>query len=315
MLDLQPTTSDFLRDAIAGLSSSPRTLPCKYFYDERGAALFRQICEVPEYYITRAETEILATDGEEIAALLGPRCEIVGLGTGGGRKTRALLAQLAEPVAYMPVDVDKESLATSATQLSTAMPTLEVLPICADFLEEFTLPEPSRKGDRIVVYFPGSTVGNLEPEPACHFLERIAKMAGRGGALLIGVDLQKPPEIIERAYNDAAGVTAEFNLNLLVRANRELGADFEVANWAHRAVYNALEGRIEMHLISAARQTVRLGTEQFGFEEGENIITEYSYKHSRNGFIALARSAGFEFRRLWTDRQELFGLFYLIVPD
>ena len=315
MLDLQPTTSDFLRDAIAGLSSSPRTLPCKYFYDERGAALFRQICEVPEYYITRAETEILATDGEEIAALLGPRCEIVGLGTGGGRKTRALLAQLAEPVAYMPVDVDKESLATSATQLSTAMPTLEVLPICADFLEEFTLPEPSRKGDRIVVYFPGSTVGNLEPEPACHFLEQIAKMAGRGGALLIGVDLQKPPEIIERAYNDAAGVTAEFNLNLLVRANRELGADFEVANWAHRAVYNALEGRIEMHLISAARQTVRLGTEQFGFEEGENIITEYSYKHSRNGFIALARSAGFEFRRLWTDRQELFGLFYLIVPD
>lgn len=313
--DLQPATSDFLRDAIAGLSALPRTLPCKYFYDERGAALFRQICELPEYYITRAETEILATDGDEIAALLGPRCQIVGLGTGGGRKARALLSQLADPVAYVPIDVDEASLATSATQLATVLPTLEVQPLCTDFLQAFTLPQPKREPERVVVYFPGSTVGNLEPQPACRFLERLVKICRPGGGLLIGVDLQKSPDVIERAYNDAAGVTAEFNLNLLVRANRELGADFEIEKWQHRAVYNALDGRIEMHLISTARQSVRLGEQRFDFERGEWIVTEYSYKHSRDGFIGLARSAGFECRRMWTDRAQLFGLFYCVVPD
>ena len=315
LLDLQPTAPDFLRDAIAGLSSSPRTLPCKYFYDERGAALFREICELPEYYITRAETEVLATDGDEIAALLSPRAQLVGLGTGAGRKTRALLEQLADPVAYIPVDIDKESLAASATELAASLPALEVLPVCADYLQEFTLPAPSRKADRTVVYFPGSTIGNLEPEPACRFLERIAAICGRGGGLLIGVDLQKDAAIIESAYNDNAGVTAQFNLNLLVRANRELGADFDLANWRHRAVYDALAGRIEMHLVSVIPQTVRIGEHAFAFEAGEWITTEYSYKHSRNGFISLARHAGFDFRRLWTDRRELFGLFYFIVPD
>jgi dimethylhistidine N-methyltransferase len=310
----QPGASDFERDAVAGLSSSPRTLPCKYFYDERGAALFRKICELPEYYITRAETEILATDADEIAALLGPRCQIVGLGTGGGRKTRMLLSHLADPVAYVPIDVDDSSLATSAAQLAEVLPTLEVQPLCADFMEEFTLPRSRREADRIVVYFPGSTVGNLEPQTACHFLERLVKICGPGGGLLIGVDLQKAPEVIERAYNDAAGVTAEFNLNLLVRANRELGANFDLAQWQHRAIYNPLDGRIEMHLISTARQRVRLGEHQFDFEAGEWIVTEYSYKHSRDGFIGLARSAGFDFRRLWTDRAQLFGLFYLVVP-
>ena len=313
--DLQPTASDFLRDALAGLSSSPRTLPCKYFYDERGAALFRQISELPEYYITRAEMEILSTQGHEIAALLRPRAQVVGLGTGGGRKARSLLAQLADPVAYMPLDIDEESLTASAAQLSRAMPALEVQPVPADFLQEFALPMPSRKPDRIVVYFPGSTVGNLEPEPACHFLERLVKICAPGGALLIGVDLQKSAEIIERAYNDAAGVTAEFNLNLLVRANRELGANFDIAKWQHRAIYNPLDGRIEMHLISREQQTVRVGDQTFDFDAGEWIVTEYSYKHSRNGFIGLAHRAGFEFERLWTDRQELFGLFLFVVPD
>jgi dimethylhistidine N-methyltransferase len=313
--DHHPTASDFLRDALAGLSASPRTLPCKYFYDERGAALFRQITELPEYYITRAETEILATHGDEIAALLRPRAQIIGLGTGGGRKARSLLEQLADPVGYVPVDIDGESLTASAAQLSRAMPELEVVPVAADFLQEFTVPEPRRKADRIVVYFPGSTVGNLEPQPACHFLERLVKICRPGGALLIGVDLQKSPEIIERAYNDAAGVTAQFNLNLLVRANRELGANFDTGKWQHRAIYNPLDGRIEMHLISRERQVVRIGEQAFDFEAGEWIVTEYSYKHSRNGFIGLARSAGFEFQRLWTDRQELFGLFLFVVPD
>jgi L-histidine Nalpha-methyltransferase len=313
LLDLQPTASDFLRDALAGLSSSPRTLPCRYFYDDRGAALFRKICELPEYYITRAETEILATHGDEIAAMLRARCEVVGLGTGAGRKTRMLLSQLADPVAYIPVDISKEALAASAGQLVDAMPTLEVLPVCADYLQDFTLPTPARKPHRIVVYFPGSTIGNLEPQPACHFLERVAAIAGRDGGLLIGVDLQKRVEIIENAYNDAAGVTAEFNLNLLVRANRELGADFDIANWQHRAIYNAFDGRIEMHLVSRRPQTVRLGGREFEFEAGEWIVTEYSYKHTRIGFIGLARRAGFDFQKMWTDRQELFGLFYFTV--
>lgn len=315
LVDLQPTASDFLRDALAGLDSSPRTLPCKYFYDERGAALFRQICELPEYYITRAETEILATHADEIAALVQPRCELVGLGTGAGRKTRMLLAQLADPVAYIPVDIDKEGLARSSEQLSQSLPQLEVLPVCADYLQEFTLPTPARQPDRVVVYFPGSTVGNLEPQAACSFLERIAAIAGRGGGLLIGVDLQKSPEIIERAYNDASGVTAEFNLNLLVRANRELGANFDLAQWRHRAVYNVFDGRIEMHLISVVAQTVRIGTREFAFAADEWIVTEYSYKHTLNGFIGLAQRAGFEFRQMWTDRQELFGLFLFAVAE
>lgn len=313
LLDLQPSAPDFLRDAVAGLSSSPRTLPCKYFYDERGAALFREICELPEYYITRAETEILATHGDEIAALLQPRAQLVGLGTGAGRKTRALLEQLADPIAYIPVDIDKESLAASAAELATSMPSLEVLPVCADYLQEFTLPTPSRQADRTVVYFPGSTIGNLEPEPACRFLERIAAICGRGGGFLIGVDLQKESAIIESAYNDSAGVTAQFNLNLLVRANRELGANFDLANWQHRAVYDSLAGRIEMHLVSAIRQTVRFGEQTFEFDAGEWITTEYSYKHSRKGFIRLAGNAGFRFERWWTDRRELFGLFYFVV--
>ena len=313
--DQDPAASDFLRDVVAGLSSSPRALPCKYFYDERGAALFREITQLPEYYITRAEMEIMASDGDEIAALLGSRCQIVGLGTSAGRKARALLTQLADPVAYMPVDVDAGSIAASAAQLSEIMPALEVLPVCADFSGDFTLPQPRRKAHRVVVYFPGSTIGNLEPQPACLFLERLAKICGRGGGLLIGVDLQKSPEIIERAYNDAAGVTAQFNLNLLVRANRELGANFDLAQWQHRAIYNSFDGRIEMHLVSNARQTVCVGHEQFEFAPGEWIVTEYSYKHTRDGFIALARHAGFEFQRMWTDRQALFGLFLFRVAD
>jgi uncharacterized SAM-dependent methyltransferase len=171
-----------------------------------------------------------------------------------------LLSHLADPVAYVPIDVDDSSLATSAAQLAEVLPTLEVQPLCADFMEEFTLPRSRREADRIVVYFPGSTVGNLEPQTACHFLERLVKICGPGGGLLIGVDLQKAPGVIERAYNDAAGVTAEFNLNLLVRANRELSADFDLEQWQHRAIYNPLDGRIEMHLISTAPQTVRVAS-------------------------------------------------------
>jgi uncharacterized SAM-dependent methyltransferase len=316
VLNREPASSDFLSEVITGLSSQPRTLPCKFFYDDRGAALFQKICELPEYYITRSELQILRLHGDTIASVLGEQIELIGLGTGAGTKTRILLAELEKPAVYIPIDISKEQL-----QKSTAR-----------FHEIF--PE-----SRSVVYFPGSTIGNFEPNAAKEFLRRIVDLCGGDGGLLIGVDLRKDRHVLENAYNDSAGVTAEFNLNLLARVNRELGADFDLSCWRHRAVYNEGEGRIEMHLISQTDQTVRIedrpasrpeGTSPytedidsiegaaglgrvrraFHFGGGEKIVTEYSYKHTPEGFVALARDAGFEFVRLWTDDARLFGVFY-----
>ncbi|MDQ6656191.1 MAG: L-histidine N(alpha)-methyltransferase, partial [Verrucomicrobiota bacterium] len=278
VLDLEPAASDFMSEAIAGLSASPRTLPSKFFYDARGAELFGQITELPEYYVTRTETAILAQSAAEMAESIGANAELVGLGTGAGVKTRMLLQQLENPIAYVPVDISKRRLVESATELSRVMPELEILPVCADYIQRFELPTPAQRPDHIAVYFPGSTIGNLEPALARSFLEQIARLCGREGGLIIGVDLQKPRDVLLAAYNDAQGVTAEFNLNLLVRANRELGADFVLPCWQHRAVYNEQEHRIEMHLISAADQTVRLGGREFRFLKGEKIVSEFSYK-------------------------------------
>ena len=269
ILDLEPAPADFLAEAIAGLSSSPPTLPSKFFYDERGADLFLKICELPEYYITRTETAILREHGAEMAASIGANAELVGFGTGAGIKTRMLLEQLPNPIAYVPVDISKQRLIESAESLSRDMPALEILPVCADYLQPIDLPTPARKPDHIAVYFPGSTIGNLEPHVARHFLTRVCRLCGASGGLIIGVDLQKPREVLEAAYNDSAGVTADFNLNLLARANRELGADFDLACWQHRAIYNEAEGRIEMHLISKIDQTVQLGDRTFEFRAGE----------------------------------------------
>jgi len=313
VLDLEPASSDFLGEVMAGLSSSPRNLPCKFFYDEHGAELFLKICELPEYYITRAETQILARYGHEMAEALAPNCELIGFGTGAGIKTRMLLEQLDNPIAYVPVDISKQRLLESVAELSRAMPALEILPVCADYLQELRLPTPSRQPDRTAVYFPGSTIGNLEPEPARAFLERVAHLCAPYGGMLIGVDLKKSPAIIEPAYNDSAGVTAAFNLNLLVRANRELGANFQLSRWRHQAVFNSEESRIEMYLIGVADQTVCIAGREFHFTAGERITTEFSYKHSRESFINLAAAAGFEFRRLWTDDAGLFGVFHLRV--
>ncbi len=313
VLDLEPASSDFLGEVLAGLTSSPRTLPCKFFYDERGAELFQKICELPEYYITRAETQILARYGREMAAALAPNCELIGFGTGAGIKTRMLLEELENPIAYVPVDISKQRLLESAEELSRAMPALEILPVCADYLQELRLPTPSRQPDRTAVYFPGSTIGNLEPEVARAFLGRVARLCAPHGGMLIGVDLKKSPGTIEPAYNDSAGVTADFNLNLLVRANRELGANFRLSRWRHRAVFNSEESRIEMYLISEAEQIVCIADREFHFAAGEKITTEFSYKHSRESFIRLAATAGFEFRRLWADDEELFGVFHFRV--
>ena len=239
-----PEASDFISDVIAGLSSNPRTLPYKYFYDERGAALFQKICELPEYYITRTEIDILDRNRAEIASHLGPNLELIGLGTGAGTKTRILIEALETPAVYIPVDISEKQLRESTANFRKIFPDLEILPVCADYLQPVVLPSPHHKPARNVVYFPGSTIGNFEPDEAVQFLRRVANVCREKGGLLIGADLKKARDVLEAAYNDRAGVTAQFNLNLLARANRELGADFDLDQWRHRAIYNSDAGRI-----------------------------------------------------------------------
>ena len=308
-----PETLDFLADVIAGLSSNPRTLPCKYFYDERGAALFQKICELPEYYITRTEIDILDRNRAEIASHLGSNIELIGLGAGAGTKTRILIEALDSPAVYVPVDISDKQLCESSALFRKIFPDLEILPVCADYLQPVALPSPSRKAARNIVYFPGSTIGNFEPDEAAEFLRRIANVCHPDGGLLIGADLKKDPHVLEAAYNDSAGVTAEFNKNLLTRANRELGANFNLERWQHHAIYNPVEGRIEIYLISETDQTVTIGEHAFQFSAGEKVLTEYSYKHSIPGFVALARQAGFRFEQIWTDDACWFGVFYFTV--
>src|SRR6266704_5084996 len=310
--EVAPTGSDFLADAITGLSSNPRSLPCKYFYDERGAALFQKICELPEYYITRTEIDILDRNRADIASHLGPNIELIGLGTGAGTKTRILIEALESPAVYIPVDISEKQLRESNALFRKIFPDLEILPVCADYLQPVELPSPRHKPARNVVYFPGSTIGNFEPNEALEFLRRVANVSGQGGGLLIGVDLQKDQNVIEAAYNDKAGVTAQFNLNLLAHINRETGANFDLNRWQHRAIYNSEAGRIEMYLISSTNQTVRIQDRAFHFRAGERILTEHSYKHTPEGCVALASQAGFDFVTLWTDDARLFGVFYFI---
>jgi dimethylhistidine N-methyltransferase len=303
----------FRDEVLAGLSKSPHRLPYKFFYDELGAQLFRQICELPEYYVTRTEIEILRLHGTEMAAALGPQIELIGLGTGAGTKTKILLEELRDPLVYVPIDISREQLEKSSERFRKMFPKLQILPVAADYLEPFELPLPRQVSSRGVVYFPGSTIGNFEPDHATEFLARLVDLVGEGGGLLIGVDLQKDRHVIEAAYNDSAGVTAKFNKNLLARINRELGADFDLGRWQHYAVYDPAEGRIEIYLISETDQAVRIADRTFQFRAGQKILTEYSYKHTIGGFITLARQAGFEFHQVWTDDQRWFGVFYFTV--
>jgi dimethylhistidine N-methyltransferase len=306
-------SSDFLGDVVAGLSANLRTLPCKYFYDERGAALFQKICELPEYYVTRTEIDILDRNRAEIASQLGPDIQLIGLGTGAGTKTRILIEALENPAVYIPVDISEKQLRESTALFRKIFPNLEILPVCADYLQPVVLPSARHKPARNIVYFPGSTIGNFEPHEAIEFLRRIWNVC-RGGGLLIGVDLKKDQQVLEAAYNDRAGVTAQFNLNLLERVNRELGADFDLEQWRHRAIYNSDAGRIEMYLISEIDQFVHLDEHKFHFRRGDKIVTEFSYKYAPDEFATLARKAGFEFIRMWTDEARLFGVFYFVTP-
>ncbi len=315
LLETAAAKSSFLMETIAGLSRLPRTLPCKFFYDERGAQLFQKICELPEYYITRTELQILRLHSAEMAAALGEKVELIGLGTGAGTKTRILLEELHDPAVYIPIDISNEQLQKSTARFRQMFPGLEILPIAADYLEPFELPLPRKLSSRSIVYFPGSTIGNFEPDAATEFLRRLVDLCGEDGGLLIGVDLQKDRRIIEAAYNDSHGITAEFNLNLLVRANRELGADFDLNAWRHRAIYNSSKGRIEMYLISECDQQVHVEDREFDFRASERILTEYSYKYTPQGFAALAHNARFLFEKLWADDARLFGVFYFTVRD
>lgn len=315
LLDHQPATETFLEDVLAGLKDHPRNLPCKYFYDERGSQLFDEICDLDEYYLTRTELGIMSRYASEMAEQIGTGVMLVEYGSGSSIKTRLLLDALIDPVAYVPVDISLEHLKKSADRLSAAYPDLEVLPVCADFTQSFTLPTPTRTPTHAAVYFPGSTIGNFQPEAAKRLLAGIAPLCGTGGGLLIGIDLQKEVSTLEAAYNDAKGVTAEFNLNLLQRINEELGADFDLDQFEHAASYDNAHGRIEIGLRSQQDQVVTLDGQHFRFDEGEEIRTEYSHKYTIDGFAEIARDVGLELHRFWTDNDEMFGVLHLVVAD
>jgi L-histidine Nalpha-methyltransferase len=311
----KPSTAQFRADVLRGLRAPAKELPCKYFYDAAGSELFERITELEEYYPTRTERGIMEQCAPEMARRLGRRVLLVEYGSGSSTKTRLLLDHLADPAGYVPVDVSGEHLRRSARALAVDYPAVEVLPVCADFTRPLELPVPRKRAARRVVYFPGSTVGNFTPDETVALLRQTAALVGPGGGLLLGADLRKDPRVIEAAYNDRQGVTAAFNRNLLVRINRELGGDFVVEQFAHRAFYDAAAGRIEMHLVSRRDQWVRVGEADFFFAAGESIRTEYSHKYRRRDLHDLARAAGFAVKGTWTDGRRYFGVCYLTVPE
>jgi len=297
----------FANELAVGLAATPRRISPKWFYDEAGSALFERICALPEYYLTRTEMAMLDHWAPEIAALVGPEVDIVEFGAGSTRKLRVLLGALESPRAYTPVDISGEYLVREVQALLADHPALHVQPVVADFTADLT-PPPAL--GRRVGFYPGSSIGNFDPTDAEALLRRFAGWLD-GGALLIGVDLVKAPALLHAAYNDAQGVTAAFNLNLLARANRELGADFKLAAWAHSAFYNPPAQRIEMHLMSLRAQRVSFDGRHFDFAEGDSIHTENSYKYTVASFQALARRAGFEPAAVWTDPLQRFSLHWL----
>lgn len=299
----------FRDDVIEGLGRSPKALSPKYFYDERGSRLFESICRQPEYYLTRTEEGILAGAVEEIASLAGPESLLVELGSGASRKVRLLLEAM-RPSRYLGVDISRDFLLQSTRRLAADYPWLEVHAAWADFSERLRLPS-GVGGRRAVAFFPGSSIGNFAPAQAEAFLARLRLALPPGSGVLIGVDLVKPHDILEAAYNDAAGVTADFNLNLLERMRRELDAEVEVGAFRHRAFFNVAASRIEMHLVSRQRQAIILEGQRYAFEEGETLHTENSCKYSVAGFQALAARAGYRSRAVWCDDASLFSVHYL----
>lgn len=303
----------FLGDVLAGLRQSPKQLPCKYFYDAPGSELFERICQLDEYYLTRAELAIMDRYAPEMGAQIGAGAMLVEYGSGSSVKTRYLLDGMPDAVAYVPVDISGQHLQQTAIELARDYPRIEILPVCADFTQPFDLPLSTRAATHTAVYFPGSTIGNFLPSQAAELLAQITRFGGRNGGMLIGIDLKKTPATIEAAYNDRLGVTAQFNLNVLSRINRELGADFDLDRFSHHACYNADLGRIEMYLVSCAAQSVTIGDESIKFDLGETICTEYSHKYTVPEFAAIAATAGLELHREWTDKNRNFAVLHFAV--
>jgi dimethylhistidine N-methyltransferase len=312
--DLKPPAASFLDDVVAGLSAPRKALPPKYFYDARGSELFNAICELPEYYLTRTELAMLEAQLPEIAARVGPHSEIVEYGSGSGRKT-ALLIEAVQPQAYVAIDISGEQLREAVSALAVRFPQVRMIAVCADYTQPLNLADLEKvPAERRIIYFPGSTIGNFTTDEALAFLRNACRVAGTRGAMLVGVDLKKDPALLHAAYNDAQGVTAAFNLNVLHRINCELQGDFDMTAYEHRALYDEQAGRIEMHLVSVREQVVTVGRRRFNFRAGETIHTENSYKYSVEEFQALARRGGFVPEHCWVDPQRLFAIHYLSVP-
>ena len=301
-----------LAEIVLGLRQAEKMISPKYLYDERGSQLFDEITHLPEYYPTETELGIMRDNMSEIAALVGEQASLIEFGSGSSRKTRALLENLRQLAVYVPVDISEKHLLESANQIRNEFPGLEVLPVVADFTRPFALPDPTVMPLRNIVYFPGSTIGNFTHDAAHELLQVMHQEAGEDGALLIGVDLRKDPEIIERAYNDSAGITAEFNLNMLTHLNREFGFDFDINAYTHSARYDSDRGRMEIRLVSSKDQTFSTGDEEFEIAAGESILTEYSHKHTIAGFAEIAKHAGFEVIKVWTDAEQLFSVQYCV---
>ncbi|MEO6810860.1 MAG: L-histidine N(alpha)-methyltransferase [Isosphaeraceae bacterium] len=311
--EAQRWRAQFLKDVVHGLNRPQKEIPCKYFYDKRGSQLFDEICELDEYYLTRTEVAILQGHARAMALAVGEDCELIEFGSGSGLKTRLLLEQLPRPRAYVPIDISREPLEQSARALAERFPGLRIHTVHADFTGDVHLPDVGDPKARRVVYFPGSTIGNFRPDAALGLLRSIAQLVGPGGGLLIGLDLDKEESIVWPAYNDRQGVTAAFNRNLLTRINTELGAEFDLDAFAHRADYLRDHERVEMHLVSVRAQVVRIAGTEFSFEEGETIRTECSYKYSLEHFNRLAIQAGFTPNSRWSDPDEYFSVSYLSV--
>ena len=312
LIDFHPPRSDMHADVISGLSRPQKKLMPKYFYDERGSHLFDDITRLPEYYLTRTEDAIMEEFLHEMSELVGPKVTVVEFGSGSGEKIRRLLKHLDSPVACVPVEISRSHLVNSAEELARDYAELKIVAVCADFTQPFDFP-PIYGAVRRLVFFPGSTIGNFPRDEAIELLKVMHSVAGEDGCVLVGADLAKDTSTLEAAYNDAQGVTAEFNLNLLRRINDELDADFVLEQFRHEAIYNRQEGRIEMYLISEQEQLVHVGEDSFQFAQGERMLTEYAHKYQLEGFSEMVAEAGFTVEKVWTDVNDYFSVQYLSV--
>lgn len=311
-IQLDKPQLEILNEILNGLSQHQKMLPSKLFYDEKGSRLFDLICELDEYYPTKTESMIMKNNIDDIVSVFQENSLFIEYGSGSSMKTRLLLDNLVNLAGYVPIDISEEHLLKTAERLKEEYTDLEIIPLAADYTKPFELPEIHRKVEHKITYFPGSTIGNFTRKEAKDFLELIAEACGENGGLLIGIDLHKDKKVLEAAYNDKENVTAEFNLNILERINREFGADFEINNFSHHAFYDEDEKRIEMHLVSEEEQTVTINERKFYFSKCETILTEYSHKYTLSSFAELTEDY-FDIAKVWLDKKKYFGVLFLAV--